>query len=305
MKSVYNRITGWARDFVVARHLYVAGAMLALMFGLGISSMAGNSAIVDEVAHIPAAYSYLHYGDYRLNPEHPPLIKDLAGLPLQFMHLKFPDNRPAWTDKVNGQWEAGWDFLYHLGNDADAMLLWARLPIVVLAVGFGASLYWFCRRRWGTAVALMTLFFYCLSPNLLAHSTVVTTDLGASVFIFLAIATFARFTDKPHWDNVLLLSLALAGAQLAKFSSALLYPLLGRDYPSARLAGPASGYGAGATQGLYRPVLGGVRSERGVDLVVLCAAHLEHAGGGARPFDPGVVVRSGGRVGRAFVGKSE
>src|SRR4051812_6703621 len=124
MKSLYYRITGSGREFVREWHGLIAAALLAAMFGLGLGSMVGNSAIVDEVAHIPSGYSYLHYGDYRLNPEHPPLIKDLAGLPLQFMHLKFPDNEPAWTTDVNGQWEAGWNFLYHEGNNADAILFW-------------------------------------------------------------------------------------------------------------------------------------------------------------------------------------
>ncbi len=36
----------------------------------------------DEVAFLPAGYSYLHWKDYRLNPEHPPLVKMLAALPL-------------------------------------------------------------------------------------------------------------------------------------------------------------------------------------------------------------------------------
>jgi hypothetical protein len=227
MKSLHNRIIDRSRTFVTRWHGYIAAGLLAVMFGLGLTSMAGNSAIVDEVAHIPSGYSYLHYGDYRLNPEHPPLIKDLAGLPLQFMHLRFPDDQPSWTTDINGQWEAGWNFLYHLGNDADVILFWSRLPILLLAVGFGAFLYWYTRKRWGSAVGLLALFFYALSPNILAHSSLVTTDLGASVFIFLAIITFARFADKPSVSNMFLLSLALAGAQLAKFSAVLLYPFLG------------------------------------------------------------------------------
>lgn len=227
MKSFTNPIIVAVRTFVTSWHAYLAAGLLVLMFGLGFTSMVRNSAIVDEVAHVPAAYSYLHYGDYRLNPEHPPLVKDIAGLPLQFMRLKFPDNREAWTSDVNGQWEAGWDFLYHLGNNADAVLFWSRLPILLLAIGFGAFLYWYVRRRWGTGAGLMTLLFYTLSPNILAHSSLVTTDLGASVFIFLAIITFARFVEKPTLANMFLLSLALAGAQLAKFSAVLLYPFLG------------------------------------------------------------------------------
>jgi hypothetical protein len=224
MKSVYNRIIRSVAETVKKNHRYVAGAMLAVMFLLGITSMVGNSAIVDEVAHIPAAYSYLKFGDYRLNPEHPPLIKDIAAIPLMFMHLKFPLNSTAWTQEVNGEWDVGWDFLYNLGNNADAILFWARLPILILTVGFGAFLYWYTRRRWGTMTGLLALFFYAFSPNFIANGTLVTTDVGASVFIFLGLITFIRFADDPSEKNVFLLSLALAGAQLAKFSGPLLYP---------------------------------------------------------------------------------
>ncbi|HEY2003490.1 MAG TPA: hypothetical protein VGH44_00035 [Candidatus Saccharimonadia bacterium] len=212
---------------MILRQNWIAGVMLAVMFGLGITSMMGNSAIVDEIAHIPAGYSYLHYGDYRLNPEHPPLIKDLAAVPLQFMNLKFPINEPAWTTDVNGQWETGWNFIYHLGNNADAILFWSRLPILLLAIGFGVWLFWYVRLKWGTNVALLTLFFYTFSPNFLGHSALVTTDLGASVFMFWAIASFARYMAKPTAGNLLIMSLGLAGAMLAKDSGVLLYPFLG------------------------------------------------------------------------------
>ncbi|MGH3942226.1 MAG: ArnT family glycosyltransferase [Pseudonocardiaceae bacterium] len=200
--------------------------LLIVMFGLGVGSMADDSATVDEVAHISAGYSYLHYGDYRLNPEHPPLIKDLAGLPLQFMDLNFPDKDAAWTTETNGQWGSGRSFIYHIGNDAQAILYWARLPILLLAVSFGIVLYRFVSHRWGKAVALVALAFYALSPNIIAHAHYVTTDLGALVFMFLALMGYIRFIERPNLLNLSLLSLGLAGAQLVKFSSIVLYPIL-------------------------------------------------------------------------------
>lgn len=227
MQSLYQRIITRASAFGRTHHGWLAAVLLATMFGLSLGAMIGDSAIVDEVAHIPAGYSYLHYGDMRLNPEHPPLIKDLAGLPLQFMNLKFPVNQVSWTTDVNGQWEAGWNFIYHIGNDPETVLFWSRLPILLLAIAFGVVLYRFAQRRWGRAVALLVLLFYALSPNFLAHSHYVTTDVGASVFMFLALVAFVRFIERPTWQQVLLLSLALAGANLAKFNGALLYPLLG------------------------------------------------------------------------------
>src|SRR6185369_9811538 len=126
-----------------------------------------------------------------------------------------------------GQWGAGREFLYYLGNDPDVILFWSRLPIFLLALLFGVFLYMFSRKRWGTGAGLLILFFYAFSPNFLAHSTLVTTDVGASIFTFLAVVCFARFVEKPTKVNVGLLSLALAAAELVKFSAVLLYPILG------------------------------------------------------------------------------
>src|SRR3990167_9913178 len=85
----------------------IAVFILLVMFFLMASSAWNDSAIMDELAHIPAGYSYVRFGDMRLNPEHPPLIKDLAGLPLLALDLRFPPDHRAWKDEVNGQWEMG------------------------------------------------------------------------------------------------------------------------------------------------------------------------------------------------------
>jgi hypothetical protein len=220
-------ITSYLNRLVHRCHGIIAIALLATMFSLGFYAMVGNTAVVDEVAHIPAGYSYLHFGDYRLNPEHPPLIKDLAGLPLQFMHLNFPSGpKSAWTTEANAEWDTGWQFLYASGNNAGAILFWARLPILILAVAFGGWFYCWARRRFGIGAALLGLFFYTLSPNIIANSNLVTTDLGAAIFIFVGLVTFVRYVERPGRTNLVLLAVALAVAQLTKFSSVLLYPFL-------------------------------------------------------------------------------
>ena len=69
---------------------------------------------MDELAHIPAGYGYVRHLDFRLNPEHPPLVKVLAGLPLIFLGPNFPTDHKAWEKDVNGQWDMGTEFLYRL-----------------------------------------------------------------------------------------------------------------------------------------------------------------------------------------------
>src|SRR3990167_8252997 len=100
--------------------------ILALSLGLMVFSSFQESAVMDELAHIPAGYSYLNNLDYRLNPEHPPLVKMAAGIPLLFLDLNFPTDIPAWNEEVNGQWDMGYEFLYQSGNDADQIIQWAR-----------------------------------------------------------------------------------------------------------------------------------------------------------------------------------
>lgn len=58
--------------------------ILAFMAVVSVLNAWNDGAIFDETAHIPASYSYVTKHEIRLNPEHPPLLKDLAGLPLYF-----------------------------------------------------------------------------------------------------------------------------------------------------------------------------------------------------------------------------
>ena len=127
---------------------FVAILLLMGMFFLMVFSSLGDSATFDEVAHIGAGYSYLTEKDSRLNPEHPPLIKDLSALPLLFFPpsahsgrggLNFSVNQPFWNlENVNDrQWLAGNSLLYESGNDVDKILLFSRLPIMVLAAILG------------------------------------------------------------------------------------------------------------------------------------------------------------------------
>src|SRR5919205_227 len=51
---------------------------------------------IDDSMHMPAGYSYLLTHDYRLNQEHPPLIKLLSGLGLWKLHPYFPFESPGW-----------------------------------------------------------------------------------------------------------------------------------------------------------------------------------------------------------------
>lgn len=213
---------------ITAKHANaLAGAMLGIMFVLMFASAWHDSGIMDELAHIPAGYSYLTQKDMRLNPEHPPLIKDLAGLPLLFLNINFPTDVKAWAEDLNGQWDMGRVMLYEAGNDPDQILHWARFPMMLLALLFGWLLFAWAKKRFGAGVALMTLAFFTFSPTFIAHSRYVTTDLAAAFGFFIGIAAFIDFIENPTKKHLVITGIALGIALLLKFSLFLLFLVYG------------------------------------------------------------------------------
>lgn len=185
----------------------------------------GDSGTVDEIAHIPSGYTYDKDGDFRLNPEHPPLAKALAGLPLALnKSIKGPETDWSWTD-IN-QWEAGWFMLYEAGNNPKEVLIWSRLPMMLLMVGLGLFLFKWARELFGTKVGLIVLTLYAFYPDVLAHGRLVTTDVAAALGYVISIYYFEKVLTKFTWKNVIIASVAFALAQLLKFSAFLLFGIL-------------------------------------------------------------------------------
>jgi hypothetical protein len=214
--------------FLEKHYKIIISAILLFMAVVSILNAKNDSMIYDEDAHIPAGYSYLTQHDIRLNPEHPPLIKELAAIPLLFLDLKFDTNQSFWNSDPNtAQWGAGSYFLFTSGNDADKIIFLSRLPIILLSLIFGLFIFKWTRELGGIVAGLFALTLYAFDPNILGHNHFVTTDLSIAAFIAFAFYYFLKFIKNPTWKNVLIAGLFLGLMQLAKFSSILTLPVLG------------------------------------------------------------------------------
>jgi hypothetical protein len=197
---------------------------IALQAGLAVDSMRRNSATFDEGAHLPAGYTYLALGDHRLNPEQPPLVKLLAAAPLLAARPLLRTDDRAWSE--GRQWEFGRRFLYRW-NDADRLLFLGRLSVVALASCLLAAVFIETRGRFGDRAAALALLLAALSPDVLAHGSIVTTDLGLALFFFLSVAAFDRLVERATPVRLLVAGLALGAALATKFSAPILGPVLG------------------------------------------------------------------------------
>lgn len=203
----------------------IAGFLLLIVFLLCFFGMKDDSATMDEMSHIPAGYSYLAQKDFRINPEHPPLIKDLAAVPLLSLDLNFPKDHSSWTEGVNEQWRFGSQFLYYSGNNPDQIIFWARIPMILLLIFLGWFLFRWARELAGNKVALLVLTLFSFSPTLLAHGRLVTTDIAAALGVVLATYFWLKFLKSPTKKNIILAGLIFGLSMLFKFSSVLLVPL--------------------------------------------------------------------------------
>src|SRR5213594_5220244 len=200
---------------------WAAIGLICLFCVQALLALARLSATRDEPVHLSAGYSYWQTLDFRLNPEHPPLAKLVAALPLLVLKPNLDTSSIDWTEA--SEYPFGFAFLY--GNDADRLLFWGRVPMIVLAAIGGWITFLFARDLFGPPAGAFAAGLYCFCPNLLAHGMLITTDVPLSTFSVLTLYLFWRQGNRPTWRSSLVVGLALGAAMTSKYSGGLL-PIL-------------------------------------------------------------------------------
>jgi len=176
----------------------------------------------DEDDHIYSGYMSLKTGDFGLNPEHPPLVKMLAALPLLSMDLKVPPLQGR--EFKHEAFLNGKEFVF--GNDADKVLFRARMTVVLLTVLLAVLVFLAAREMFGLAAGFFALVLFVFDPNFLAHGAFVTTDVGLSCFLFAAVYAFYRYVKKPSVGRLVLVGVATGLAFATKHTGFLAAPSL-------------------------------------------------------------------------------
>jgi len=148
----------------VLKHKYKLAAIiicfifftLALFSSAGFSwrnlKFSGNGILSDEIPHMAGGFYYLNTHRYYINPEHPPLVKDIAGLgeflarpklpnitdqetlPPNFHRAEYPfinASFPKALEWQNNQDHFGTMYLFQPGNNPDKIAFFARLAVIL------------------------------------------------------------------------------------------------------------------------------------------------------------------------------
>jgi hypothetical protein len=244
------------------KHKLAAIAICLIFFALALFSSAGfdwknlrysgNGIIADEIPHIASGYYYLKTHRYFINPEHPPIVKDIAGLGEMMAHPAFPDitdvttepndfqrynypfsktDFPAFLERKNTQAYFGVMYLFHPQNNPGAIAFWGRLAVITTNTLLLFFLYFVISKIWNPRAALGGLFFIAVSQFSIAHGSFVVIDFMSGLLSMVAVAAYSIYIKKYAEGKAniwyfILAALAFALAELSKFSSVILMPAL-------------------------------------------------------------------------------
>jgi 4-amino-4-deoxy-L-arabinose transferase-like glycosyltransferase len=201
----------------------IAAVLLVVLAVLLFASVRQESQTFDEADHLYAGFEYWKHGDFGRNPEHPPLAKLLAAIPILPMGLKEPAAVPIpffkAVDLIGGQ-----QFLY--GANADAILLRGRMVIALFSLGLGLLVFLAAREMFGDVAAIVALSLFVFEPVVLANGALVTTDMPLACLFFASVYAFYRYVKMPSLGRFAVCAVATALAVATKHSGFLVLPTL-------------------------------------------------------------------------------
>jgi len=210
------------RDGLKRIHNWMVIALLGLLVALCLLSMRFNSPTSDEQNHISRGYHYLVTGNLDLNVA-PPFVNALSAVPLLlYKDIVIPSYDLTHSKTYINQFADEFVWVY---NDVGKIINGGRLAIVFLSALLGYYVFRWARDLWGVQAGLLALLLYVLDPNILAHSQLVTTDLGIASLIFVATYFLWRFLRWRRNVDLALAGILLGLAQATKFSAMLLLPI--------------------------------------------------------------------------------
>ena len=203
--------------------LLSAAAVLLAVFALELSlSARTESQTFDEPAHMYAGYSYWLRSDFGINPEHPPLVKLAATLPLLLSRPKYPE--PL---QIHFRAQSGYGGMQMMSEPgADRMLSHVRAAVSIFVFALALLVFFAAREMFCDAAALLALLLFVFDPLILAHGPLLGTDMGATCCIFAAIYAFYRYVKRPRMLPLGICCLATGFAFAAKHSAILVFPMI-------------------------------------------------------------------------------
>jgi hypothetical protein len=217
-------VTSSARSAI--GHWSLVILLLLCLFAQAVGHARSASIVFDEGPHLAIGYATLRSGDLRLQPVHihPPLANALAAAPL-LLQKDLPDPRLV----------EGWE-IASLSAITDAVVwqyphprrlaMAGRFPIIMMTLLLAAIVFRWASDLFGPRAGVVALTLCACDPNVIAHGSLITTDMAVVLWGTAAIFLTARYLRRCRWGYWAGAAVALGLALASKVSAvSLLLPL--------------------------------------------------------------------------------
>ena len=226
----------------------------------------------DEPAHVACGMEWLAQGQYRWEPQHPPLARVAAALGPYLI-----GDRPQGTPRnvPFAQFKEGSAILFS-NRRYDLALALARAAILPFFWLACLVTYWWGARSFNRAVGVVAAFIFSFLQPVLAHSGLATTDMALTALQGAAFLAGIVWLERPGMRRALVFGLALGLMVLSKFSCLVFFPAAAVLALAWYWTSERPGWSGLVNQLRHR--LPGLALAAGVALVVIWSGYRFHFG---------------------------
>ncbi|PKN00451.1 MAG: hypothetical protein CVU78_01095 [Elusimicrobia bacterium HGW-Elusimicrobia-2] len=206
---------------------YAKISFIALYLVLGVLSIINKSPTMDESLHLSDGIAYHKFKNFNFGIEHPPLLRLWAAIGSRLITLQTPPANSLLRNEEEVRirnWDIQKDImfarktLYALKNKTGLLLFIGRCLILLLGVPLAIVLFEWSKALYGKSAAIITLGLFCMSPNILAHARLVTTDFGSAALAVIASFFLWKFSQNTDLKNFIPSAIFWALALSSKFT---------------------------------------------------------------------------------------
>jgi hypothetical protein len=181
------------------RPLLVLMALAVGFAGLGLYQAWHDSPTFDEPVYVAAGLSSLTRHDLRINPEHPPLAKALAALPVLAVHPTLPIT-PAWRAGQERVYSAQFLQAQIQDGSLQRVMFAARLVPLAEAIAAAFVLYALGRRLFSPMAGVVAGGLWLAGPVVVGLGHLDGIDLPFTLATLVVSLTLVRVLDLDRLD---------------------------------------------------------------------------------------------------------
>ena len=173
------------------------------------------SLTTDEPGHFACGLEFLQKHIYRFEAQHPPLGRMMSAL------LPYIDGT-----RLHGGTDRDREGFEVIANSPRPLRTVSLMRLGILPFFWLACVVVFLwsRRYFGAPIAVIATAFFTMTPAVLAHAGLATTDMAITACLAAAFFSLIRWAESPTWQNSLLLGVTSACAALSKFTALAYLP---------------------------------------------------------------------------------